>query len=223
MNYTLRRHRVTLLLLAVTLVVFVAMQILYGPQATRPQVIYQFGGMFGLAVRAMPSQLWRLVTPIFVHIGWEHLLVNGLTLYFVGQLAERIWGSAHFFLLYLLAGMMGNAFTLALSPAAVAAGASTSLFGVFAAIMILGLQTKNPLLRSLGRSYLSLIVVNLVLNLFMPNVGIAGHLGGAIGGALAALFLPNQIGEQPLTKSRSWLAALGFLVLFFGLVAYSFA
>lgn len=70
--------------------------------------------MYGAFVQYSPLNLWRLVTPIFVHIGVEHFLFNMLALYFMGKMAEQIFGTLRFLGLYLLAGVMGNAFTLLL-------------------------------------------------------------------------------------------------------------
>ena len=128
--------------------------------------------MFGAYVRLFPSQLWRLVTPIFVHIGWEHFFFNMLTLYFVGQLAEQIWGHHKFLALYVLSGIVGNIFTLFFTPNVIAAGASTSLFGVFAAIMVAGYFGRNPYLKELGRNYQALIIVNLILIYLLQVLGL---------------------------------------------------
>ena len=73
---------------------------------------FKMGAMYGAFVQYSPLNLWRLVTPIFVHIGVEHFLFNMLALYFMGKMAEQIFGTPRFLGLYLLAGVMGNAFTL---------------------------------------------------------------------------------------------------------------
>ncbi|MGG6817418.1 UNVERIFIED_CONTAM: rhomboid family intramembrane serine protease [Streptococcus canis] len=208
MTRFLKQEPITIFFLAITTVVFMAMQLIYGPLATSSQAVYQFGGMLGLVVKIMPNQLWRLVTPIFIHIGWGHFFVNALTLYFVGRMAEEIWGSRRFLLLYVFSGIMGNAFTMWLTPDTVAAGASTSLFGLFAAIMVLGAFGNNQALRELGKSYQTLIVVNLLLNVFMPNVSMAGHVGGIIGGALLGFGLSNRLQKLTLGKSPKGLALL---------------
>ncbi|MDW7798987.1 rhomboid family intramembrane serine protease [Streptococcus canis] len=208
MTRFLKQEPITIFFLAITTVVFMAMQLIYGPLATSSQAVYQFGGMLGLVVKVMPNQLWRLVTPIFIHIGWGHFFVNALTLYFVGRMAEEIWGSRRFLSLYVFSGIMGNAFTMWLTPDTVAAGASTSLFGLFAAIMVLGAFGNNQALRELGKSYQTLIVVNLLLNVFMPNVSMAGHVGGIIGGALLGFGLSNRLQKLTLGKSPKGLALL---------------
>ena len=96
MRDALRKSPVTMILLAMTTLVFLAMQVLYLGNASTGTAVFNFGGMYGAYVAYDPSQLWRLVTPIFVHIGWQHFIFNALTLYFVGQLAEQIWGHHKF-------------------------------------------------------------------------------------------------------------------------------
>ncbi|EHI70976.1 rhomboid family intramembrane serine protease [Streptococcus ictaluri] len=222
MRRPFKNYPMTVFLLLVTSLVFLSMQLIYGNLATSSHAVYQFGGMLGIVVKAMPDQLWRLITPIFVHIGLGHFFVNALTLYFVGQMAEDIWGSRNFLLLYMLSGVMGNAFTMWLTPETVAAGASTSLFGLFAAIMVLGTFGQNRALKEVGKSYQTLIVVNLLLNLFMPNVSMAGHVGGIVGGSLLGLALGSQLEKTVFSKSHRALAFIAYVLILVAVLAYCF-
>src|SRR3712207_3923662 len=99
MRLMIKKYPITFFFLGLTGLVFLIMQLVYGQFATHPYAVVIFGGMNGLVVRAMPGQLWRLVTPIVFHIGFGHFFINALTLYFVGRLAESIWGSRQFLLL----------------------------------------------------------------------------------------------------------------------------
>lgn len=209
MKNVIKESPVTIFLLALTTLVFIAMQVIYFGNATSNQAIFNTGGMYGAYVSLFPSQLWRLVTPIFVHIGWEHFFFNALTLYFVGQIAEQIWGHHKFLALYVLSGIVGNIFT----PNVIAAGASTSLFGVFAAIMVAGYFGRNPYLKELGRNYQALIIVNLIFNLFTPSIGIAGHIGGLVGGVLCTIFLPTLVEKNMFKPWQRWLAAATYVGL----------
>lgn len=213
MKNVIKESPVTIFLLALTTLVFIAMQVIYFGNATSNQAIFNTGGMYGAYVSLFPSQLWRLVTPIFVHIGWEHFFFNALTLYFVGQIAEQIWGHHKFLALYVLSGIVGNIFTLFFTPNVIAAGASTSLFGVFAAIMVAGYFGSNPYLKELGRNYQALIIVNLIFNLFTPSIGIAGHIGGLVGGVLCAIFLPTLVEKNMFKPWQRWLAAATYVGL----------
>lgn len=214
-----KKSPITFVFLGITSFVFLAMQLWFFGNSTSGEAILLSGGMLGALVRFDPTQLWRLVTPIFVHIGWEHFLLNSLALYFVGQRAEQIYGSVRFLFLYLLSGIAGNVACLVFSPLTISAGASTSLFGIFSALAILGQYSYHPFLRQQGRSFQILIVLNLIFNLFSPDVSLLGHLGGIFGGVLVAFFLPNLL-EPRLFSSKTRLIALGlYLVLTLGLVS----
>ena len=145
-----------------------------------------------------------------------------LTLYFMGRMAEQIFGTLRFLGLYLLAGVMGNAFTLFFTPNVIAAGASTSLFGLFAAIVIIGYYSHSPLLNQLGRNYLALIVINLIFNLFTPSVGITGHLGGLVGGALAAIFLANKVESRLFSKGWRFTSFLTYVILLLIVLGFTY-
>ena len=213
MKNVIKESPVTIFLLALTTLVFIAMQVIYFGNATSNQAIFNTGGMYGAYVSLFPSQLWRLVTPIFVHIGWEHFFFNALTLYFVGQIAEQIWGHHKFLALYVLSGIVGNIFTLFFTPNVIAAGASTSLFGVFAAIMVAGYFGRNPYLKELGRNYQALIIVNLIFNLFTPTIGIARHIGGLVGGVLCAILVPTRVEKNMLKPWQRSLSAATYVGL----------
>lgn len=209
----IKRQPVTFSLLLVTTVVFMAIQIFRFGDTTSSPTIFEFGGMYGHYLKYDPSQIWRLLTPVFVHIGWQHFLFNIFAIYIVGQLAEQIWGSWRFLLLYLLSGVMGNTVTLFFTPDVVAAGASTSIFGVFAAVSVVGYFGRNPYLKQMGQSYQAIIVVNLIFNLFTPNVSFVGHLGGLVGGLLAAVFLPTISEKHMFKKEQRFLALALYVVL----------
>ncbi|QHF55516.1 MULTISPECIES: rhomboid family intramembrane serine protease [Streptococcus] len=213
------RYPITNGLLAVTAFVFLLIQVLRFGQTTAAYTIFEFGGMYGEIVRHDPTQLWRLVSPIFVHIGWEHFLFNSVTLLGLGYQLEGLFGPRRFFLLYLLSGIMGNAFVLFFTPGVIGAGASTSLFGLFAAIALLRKFSRSPYLRMLGQRYVVLLVFNLVLGLFNPAISMAGHIGGAVGGCLVVVFLPPLV-EKDLFSGKqifySFIGYLGLLALLLG-------
>lgn len=216
-----KSYPVTNTLLLVTSLVFVTMQILRFGEATTSQTIYDFGGLYGLAVKLDPSQLWRLVSPIFVHIGWEHFFFNSMTLYVFGYQLEEIFGSYRFFFLYLLSGIMGNIFVFFLTPGVVAAGASTSLFGLFGAMIVLRYYSSNAYLQLLGQRYIGLLLINLALGFFNSEISLAGHVGGLVGGALAGVFLPTLAEPYLFTTQQKRRVLLLYIMVAVGLVLLS--
>lgn len=58
----------------------------------------------------MDGQIWRLITPIFIHFGWLHILFNLLWLWDLGGMIESRLGSAKFALLMVGLAVGSNAF-----------------------------------------------------------------------------------------------------------------
>ena len=98
----------------------------------------------------------RLLTSMFFHFGWMHLLFNMWALYLFGSIAEQMLGRFYFLGMYLLAGLMGSLFsgyiniqdTITLLNATtfdpillprVSAGASGAVMGLGAALTMLSL------------------------------------------------------------------------------------
>ena len=210
-----RDYPITSILLIITTIIFILMFASYGFQYEGLEALYQFGAVHGYTIQADPSQFWRVFSAMFIHIGLEHFVVNMLTLYFLGRQIEAIFGSWKFLLLYLMSGVMGNVFVIYFSPDTLAAGASTSLFGLFSAVIVLRYTTRNYYIQQLGQSYMSLLAVNLIMS-FLPGISLAGHLGGLVGGALWAVILPVSGERYAFTLSQRLMATLAYvgLVLF---------
>ena len=204
-----KKYPVTSSLLLLTTGVFLSMLLLRGFDYESVQTVYDFGGVLGDEIQVDPRQSWRLLAAMFVHVGLRHFVLNMVTLYFIGRIAEDLFGSKAFLALYLLSGLMGNLFVLVFSPEVVAAGASTALAGLFAAIVSLRFIARSPYIHYLSQRYTSLILINILFS-FMPGISLAGHLGGLVGGGLLAFVFPVY-GERDSLK-KSW--RLGALVLY---------
>lgn len=204
-----KKYPVTSSLLLLTTGVFLSMLLVRGFNYESVQTVYDFGGVIGAEIQVDPSQSWRLLAAMFVHIGLQHFVLNMVTLYFLGRIAEDLFGSKAFLVLYILSGLMGNLFVMTFSPEVVAAGASTALFGIFGAIASLRFIARSPYIQYLSQSYTSLILVNILFS-FMPGISLAGHLGGLVGGGILAFVFPVY-GERDSVK-KSW--RLGALFLY---------
>ncbi|MBO0471782.1 rhomboid family intramembrane serine protease [Enterococcus sp. DIV0242_7C1] len=187
---------VTYLLLGITTLVFLGMELSGG--STSSQVLIDWGAMSRAEIIYL-HEYWRLFTPMFLHIGWLHFVVNMVTLYYVGSQVESIYGHWRYLAIYLLSGVAGNIASFAFgSQNAISAGASTSLFGLFGAFVILGRHFRNnPAISFMVQRYATFIGINLIFNLFSSQVDIMGHIGGLIGGFLTAtaLAVPDRSDE----------------------------
>ena len=215
-----KKYPVTSSLLLLTTGVFLSMLLLRGFDYESVQAVYDFGGVLGDEIQVDPSQSWRLLAAMFVHVGLQHFVLNMVTLYFIGRIAEDLFGSKAFLALYLLSGLMGNLFVLVFSPEVVAAGASTALSGLFATIVSLRFIARSPYIRYLSQRYTALILINILFS-FMPGISLAGHLGGLVGGGILAFVFPVYGERDSMKKSWRW----GALVLYTagGILLYAWA
>ena len=138
-------------------------------------------------------QYERLILSAFLHIGLFHLFMNMYFLYSMGPLIESMWGGPRFLAIYLIATIVSGC--VILFGGTPAAGASGALFGIFGSLLVWFLLNRSYLphnfaqafSRNLGFNLLILTAIN-----FVPGISWTGHLGGAIGGLLAALLLHVQ-------------------------------
>jgi membrane associated rhomboid family serine protease len=132
------------------------------------------------------GEYWRLITSGFLHAGFFHLLFNMLSLWILGSILEPAVGRLRFALIYLVSLFCGSFGALLLEPDGLTVGASGAIFGLMGATAV---YARNRGL-SLMESGLGIwIVLNLVITFTVPNISIGGHIGGLIGGGLAALVL----------------------------------
>ena len=83
------------------------------------------------------GQLWRLVTPIFIHFGVLHLLMNGVMLWIFGRLMEKIHGAIQFLAIIIIIAIISNtAQYLVTGP--LFGGLSGVLYGLLGLIWALG-------------------------------------------------------------------------------------
>lgn len=184
----------TYILLAIQIVVFLLETVNGGSENYR--TLFNYGAKMNDAVVA--GQWWRLITPMFVHIGITHILFNSFALYYAGTQLENIFGHFKFTFVYFAAGIMGNLASFAFGDdMVISAGASTGIFGLFAAYIALAyLNKSNAYMRTLGSQFMTLIVINIVMDLFMSGIDMWGHIGGTIGGLLATVIVSKKISEN---------------------------
>ena len=178
-------------LLAIQIVVYLGMTIVglrlgAGLDGSKSTLILQYFGAMQKDLVIQYHQYWRFFTPMFVHIGLMHLIVNSMTLYFLGVQLEGLLGHWRFLLIYLLSGIAGNVLSFSFgNPIVTSAGASTALFGLFGFFVALGRVYHNhPNIQFMAQRMLTLIVMNLIFNVFSSGIDILGHIGGVIGGFL---------------------------------------
>ncbi|MEW6333316.1 MAG: rhomboid family intramembrane serine protease, partial [Thermodesulfobacteriota bacterium] len=162
---------------------------------------------------------WSVVTSMFMHGGWFHIIGNMWFLAVFGDNVEDVLGSWRFILFYLLCGVAAAALQVATAPESVVpmVGASGAIGGVMGAYAILFPRAPVHVLVVFG-FYITRIVVPAFLMLgywFVIQIlggvpalagatgGIAfwAHVGGFLAGVVLAKLLCNP-GRAEACRSR---------------------
>ncbi len=133
---------------------------------------------------------WTLITYMFLHVGFQHIFFNMLSLFFFGPRLELELGGKRFLQLYFLSGVAGGLLSFAFSPMAAIVGASGAVYGVMLGyafywprqpIYFWGVFPLEARWLILGMTVLSIIG-----GTGMTDGGVAhfAHLGGFLGGYL---------------------------------------
>jgi membrane associated rhomboid family serine protease/Flp pilus assembly protein TadD len=195
----------TYVLIALNVVVFGLMTLAGG--STNEEVLLQFGASYGPFFRH--GEYWRLVMPMFLHIGVFHLLINMYALYLLGRILEHVYGYGRFAFLYVGSGISSSYLSMAVAPH-IAAGASGAIFGIAGAMLVAGFLHRASIPRRLRRVFgsgiLLMIVANLAFGRIVPGIDNWGHVGGLLGGmVLTGLIRPPQqdFAAQPEVEAPS--------------------
>lgn len=153
------------------------------------------------------GEFWRLLTSMFLHADILHLLFNMLMLHFIGRDIEHLFGKGKFLVIYLAGGLIGSGASYLFTDAN-SVGASGAIFALLGANLYL-LKLNPKVYKAIyGTDLIALIIFNIVLGIAKPNIDMAGHIGGLIGGFFTAygvglyhekLISPKKIIPQCIT------------------------
>ncbi len=182
---------VTYVLIAVNVVLWLAELATGAGGGQGGGLVYGYGALYGPAI-AEGHQYWRLVSSAFLHsnqlpFGVLHIGFNMYILLYLGRLLEPAIGRVKFLVVYVTALLCGSFGALLLTPMSATVGASGAVFGLMgAAVVVMRGRGIDPWQSGIG----PLIVLNLILTFsFRGTISIGGHIGGLIGGAVAAYVL----------------------------------
>ena len=129
---------------------------------------------------------WQLMTSVFTHVEIWHVAMNMFALFIFGPALEGIIGRVRFLAVYVVSGLSSSVLVLFLSSQyGSTVGASGALFGLLGALLVLARKAR------LNSQWL---VQNLVVAVVITVVGWRliswqGHLGGFLGGVVAAAII----------------------------------
>lgn len=136
---------------------------------------------------AVLSRPWTIVTYMFLHAGFTHILFNMIGLFFFGPRVEARIGSTRFVQLYFVSGISGALLSFLFAPSSAIVGASAAVFGVMLAFAMFWPRDRIYIWGILPIEARWLVVITTVLALWSGLQGSAGgvadfaHLGGYVG------------------------------------------
>jgi membrane associated rhomboid family serine protease len=171
-----------------------AVQVLVPPVA-RP--IENLGALVPSAV-VLRGQLWRLVSYLFLHGSFMHILFNMLILWMMGIELERYWGTARFVTFYFLGGIGSGLFSLIniFSWNVPIIGASGALFAILTLYAYYFPGRTVLLFFFIPLPVRTAVVLLGLISLFFAFSSAGGlahitHLGGIVVGLLYIRFYPT--------------------------------
>lgn len=180
----------TTALIAMNVGVFFLLSILGNPEDTGFMIAH--GAMYDPYI-IQGHQYYRMFTSLFLHFGIDHLLNNMVMLGALGWNLEFETGRVKILIIYLVAGLGGNALSLYMDMRAntpvVSAGASGAIFGLMGAMVWVVLRNHGRVGRLTNKGILFMILLSLYFGFTSSGVDNAAHVGGLICGFIIAAVL----------------------------------
>ncbi|MEU6418462.1 rhomboid family intramembrane serine protease [Streptomyces spiralis] len=184
---------ITKLLIGINLAAFLVQLSLGDRFTNRFELIGQayiplLGGIEGVA----DGQYYRLLTAMFLHGGYIHILFNMLSLWWIGGPLEAALGRARYLALYFVSGLAGSALTyLVAAPNQPSLGASGAIFGLFGATAVLMRRLNYDM-----RPVIALLVVNLIITFGWASIAWQAHIGGLVAGVIVGYAMVHAPRER---------------------------
>ena len=132
------------------------------------------------------GQYYRLLTGIFLHANFLHLIFNMYALYVIGMQLESFLGKGKYLAVYLLSGLGGSMLSIFFSNG-YSVGASGAIFGLMGALLYFGYHYRVYLDSVVKSQIIPLIVLNLLIGFTSTGIDNWAHIGGLVGGILATM------------------------------------
>lgn len=150
--------------------------------------------LLGLTPALLSQQPWTIISSMFVHGGFLHIIFNMIALYFLGSFFIRTAGEKSFLAVFFLGGLVGNVFYVLLGPPlTTGVGASGGIFALAGAlavivprvpVFIFFIPIPMPL-------WIAVIII-LLLSFLFSGIAWQAHLGGLVLGFIAGFIFRRR-------------------------------
>jgi GlpG protein len=141
------------------------------------------------------SELWRLITPAFIHFSFMHIIFNCLWVYVLGKTIEQIHGPITYLGLFLFTSILSNLAEFFFTGPSLFGGLSGFVYGMIGFVMVNELQLNKEIYGLPPAFYFFAIIWLMlgflgILELFgLGSIANFAHLGGLIGGIIYATII----------------------------------
>jgi len=157
------------------------------------------------------GEYWRLIASAFMHLDLMHFIFNALFIYRFGAVIENSFPKWRMVLIILISAVMASLFGFAFSTN-FSFGASGVAYGFIGVLVFLGFEMRRMFMPLLRHTIIPMLVISTLFSLFMPNIDHFGHLGGFIGGFLAAAIVGVPSIKPFFSRTLLTLATFAILV-----------
>jgi membrane associated rhomboid family serine protease len=130
---------------------------------------------------------------MFVHGGFAHILLNMISLYFLGSFLIRAVGEKTFLAIFFLGGLAGNVFFVLLAdPYSTGIGASGAIYALGGALAVMLPRVPVIIIPIPVPVPLWVAILIFLLLSFLPGIAWQAHLGGLFLGLIAGFILRRR-------------------------------
>jgi membrane associated rhomboid family serine protease len=156
----------------------------------RPEAVINH---LGLTPALLSKQPWTIISSMFVHGSFWHILFNMLCLYFLGSFLIRAAGEKSFLAVFFLGGLAGNIlFALLANPFSTGIGASGGIFALGGALAVMVPRVPVIIFPIPVPMPLWVAIIILLFLSFLPGIAWQAHLGGLFLGLVAGLIFKRR-------------------------------
>ncbi len=171
----------TYTLMFIMCLVFMLMYV-FGDGSTSTSTLFRFGALVKPALSPI-----RIITSIFLHIGFIHLFMNMWAFNILGKQNENFYGHLKMLIIFLYSGIVGNLLSLIfMGNNSISAGASGAIFGLMGSLLYFAINQRTYMTEALKRDIIPVIIINIIFSFMIPSINLYAHIGGLLGGMLAA-------------------------------------
>lgn len=198
LNYRYQLTPVTMGIIALNILVYVITH--FTPLFGGPEAMLRQGALSWYYVVEL-KEYYRILTSVFMHADWSHLVNNMIVLLFVGGNLEKVVGRWRYLFIYFAGGILAGltsisynmwkeyAEVVAFQETTISIGASGAIFAIVGAVLFIVLINKGRLKEISIRQMIWFVVLSLYSGIVNSQIDQAAHVGGFLAGVILAVIV----------------------------------